>query len=273
MLHCGDFRACPAMEEYPSLWNNRIDKLYLDTTYCQPEYDFPSQEDAILSAIELIHQHIAAYPKTLLICGTYTIGKLPRQYISLRKLEKHYNTYLPAQAYNIHVVFLSGKERVFLAIAQEFDCKIWAKPDKMKILRALEDNQLLDRLTNSPNNAQIHLMEMEKVRNFKFPVEYLEDFSSQYNHILSIIPTGWTHQKGSTSESSLQNMKIKIFKDNTSRLEIPYSEHSSFSELKRFVKFLKLHSPSSVVPTVNIGNPKSRNNMVNLFKNWVAEST
>ena len=143
----------------------------------------------------------------------------------------------------------------------------------MKILRALEDNQLLDRLTNSPNNAQIHLMEMEKVRNFKFPVEYLEDFSSQYNHILSIIPTGWTHQKGSTSESSLQNMKIKTFKDNTSRLEIPYSEHSSFSELKRFVKFLKLHSPSSVVATVNIGNPNSRNNMFNLFKNWTAESS
>ena len=138
------------------------------------------------------------------------------------------------------LLFYSGKERVFLAIAEEFNCKIWAKPDKMKILRALEDNQLLDRLTNSPNNAQIHLMEMEKVRNFKFPVEYLEDFSSQYNHILSIIPTGWTHQKGSTSESSLQNMKIKTFKDNTSRLEIPYSEHSSFSELKRFVKFLKL---------------------------------
>ena len=170
------------------------------------------------------------------------------------------------------LLFYSGKERVFLAIAEEFNCKIWAKPDKMKILRALEDNQLLNRLTNSPNNAQIHLMEMEKVRNFKFPVEYLEDFSSQYNHILSIIPTGWTHQKGSTSESSLQNMKIKTFKDNTSRLEIPYSEHSSFSELKRFVKFLKLHSPSSVVATVNIGNPNSRNNMFNLFKNWIAES-
>ena len=171
------------------------------------------------------------------------------------------------------LLFYSGKERVFLAIAEEFNCKIWAKPDKMKILRALEDNQLSDRLTNSPNNAQIHLMEMEKVRNFKFPVEYLEDFSSQYNHILSIIPTGWTHQKGSTSESSLQNMKIKTFKDNTSRLEIPYSEHSSFSELKRFVKFLKLHSPSSVVPTVNIGNPNSRSNMFNLFKNWIAESS
>ena len=75
MLHVGDFRACPQMEEYPSLWNNRIDKVYLDTTYCKPEYDFPSQEDAILTAKELIHQHLTQHPKTLIVCGTYTIGE------------------------------------------------------------------------------------------------------------------------------------------------------------------------------------------------------
>ena len=75
MLHVGDFRACPQMEEYPSLWNNRIDKVYLDTTYCKPEYDFPSQEDAILTAKELIQQHLTQHPKTLIVCGTYTIGE------------------------------------------------------------------------------------------------------------------------------------------------------------------------------------------------------
>ena len=75
MLHCGDFRACPAMEEYPSLWNNRIDKVYLDTTYCKPEYDFPNQADALSTAVEHIHNHLQIHPKTLIVCGTYTIGK------------------------------------------------------------------------------------------------------------------------------------------------------------------------------------------------------
>ena len=64
-------------------------------------------------------------------------------------------------------------------------------------------------------------------------------------------------------------MKIKTFKNKLSQLEIPYSEHSSFSELKRFVTFLKLSSAKSVIPTVNVGNPKTRESMANLFHNWI----
>ena len=164
---------------------------------------------------------------------------------------------------------LIGKERVFLAIAEEFDWKIWAAKEKIKILSALENDVLKKRITDSSSNARIHLMEMGKVKNFKHLFDYLESYSSTYDHILSIIPTGWTHQKGSSAESSLENMRIKTFKNNLSQLEIPYSEHSSFSELKRFVMFLKLSSAKSVIPTVNIGNPKSRESMSNIFNSWI----
>ena len=166
-----------------------------------------------------------------------------------------------------------GKERVFLAIAEEFDYKIWATSDKKRILRALENDNILKRMSDAPNNANIHLMEMGKVKNFKHLNEYLENNSPKYNHILSIIPTGWTHQKGSTAESSLKNMKIKTFKNNLSQLEIPYSEHSSFSELKRFVMFLKLASSKSVIPTVNVANAKTRECMASHFQNWIAISS
>ena len=268
MLHCGDFRACPAMEEYPSLWNNKVDKVYLDTTYCRPEYDFPNQADAVSSAIDLIHQHLKIHPKTLIVCGTYTVGKAIYFSTKEKNWRRLSHAYLLCIYLNV-VIKLLGKERVFLAIAEEFDWNIWATKEKKRILHALENDILWNRISDSPINARIHLMEMGKVKNFKHLYEYLETYSTKYNHILSIVPTGWTHQKGSTAESSLENMRIKTFKNNLSQLEIPYSEHSSFSELKRFVMFLKLSSAKSVIPTVNIGNPKSRESMSNIFNSWI----
>ena len=164
---------------------------------------------------------------------------------------------------------------MFLAISQELGLNIWASTEKKRIFNALEEKNILDRLSNFPDAAGLHVMEMGKVKDCKFLNEYLKKYSGNYSHILSIIPTGWTHQKGSSSENSLKGMNIKNFKhsfSNVSQLEVPYSEHSSFSELRRFVMFLKLANANCVIPTVNIGNANSRENMNKLFKSWIAES-
>lgn len=39
-LHTGDFRACKAMQAYHLLVNQRVNVLYLDTTYCDPKYRY-----------------------------------------------------------------------------------------------------------------------------------------------------------------------------------------------------------------------------------------
>ena len=49
---------------------------------------------------------------------------------------------------------------------------------------------------------------------------------------------------------------------------IPYSEHSSFTELRRFVQFLK---PIEIIPTVNAADPAKRNAMTKYFKQWLSE--
>jgi hypothetical protein len=49
---------------------------------------------------------------------------------------------------------------------------------------------------------------------------------------------------------------------------IPYSEHSSFTELKRFVQFLK---PGEIIPTVNVKHHKKQNAMEKYFRQWLSE--
>ncbi|KAL1876382.1 hypothetical protein VTK73DRAFT_9397 [Phialemonium thermophilum] len=65
ILHCGDFRACPAHVNHPQLRpetvdaatgknrQQKIDVCYLDTTYLNPRYSFPPQEDVIRTCAEV----------------------------------------------------------------------------------------------------------------------------------------------------------------------------------------------------------------------------
>ena len=53
-----------------------------------------------------------------------------------------------------------------------------------------------------------------------------------------------------------------------SLLEVPYSEHSSYSELRRFVKFLRVKEASQVVATVNRRQAKEMEGMV---RGWIEE--
>ncbi|TRY70339.1 hypothetical protein TCAL_10022 [Tigriopus californicus] len=238
ILHCGDFRATPHMEECPALWNNSIDKVFLDTTYCKPEYDFPSQSDVIQATIDLVEAHLATRPKTLILVGTYTIGK----------------------------------ERIFTALADKLDCSIWASTEKTRILKTLDDPIIENRLKSNPRMAKIHVMEMKRVRDRGSLKQYLEVYRGCFQHILTVIPTGWTHARGSTSECSLKSLRIKTC-GTVSSLEVPYSEHSSYSELERFIKFLKLPSSDRIIPTVNVGNPAERASMKKIFQGWLANKS
>ena len=235
ILHTGDFRACPEMEEYPELWNNKVDRLYLDTTYCKPEYDFPPQSSVINATVNLVKSHLEKYPRTLICAGSYTIGK----------------------------------ERIFIAIAQEIKAKIWGSSEKIRVLKTLSHPVIEEKLTNKATEAQVHVVEMFKVKRKDALIDLLTKGGERFNSVLGLVPTGWTHERGASSDNSLAGMYIRNLKHNVFQLNVPYSEHSSYSEMQRFVKFLKLGSSEKILATVNVGNPASRNAQKGIFKKWI----
>ncbi|KAK2549523.1 DNA cross-link repair 1A protein [Acropora cervicornis] len=196
------------MENYAELQQVKIDVLYLDTTYCNPEYSFPSQEEAINFAVNTSLRACRQNPKTLIVCGSYTIGK----------------------------------ERVFLAIADALRCKVSVEKPKKRILDCLESDHISSVITTDWKAGQIHVLPMAKLT-LQSLSNYLESHKPQFTELLAFKPTGWEHS-------------------------VPYSEHSSFSELERFVKFVQ---PKKIIPTVNNYSAESRAQMQATFNKWLQQ--
>lgn len=266
ILHCGDFRAHPSQIQHPSLnpgvtgKKQSIDVLYLDTTYLNPKYSFPNQDDVVFACTDKcvsidrgddskgIFTSIRRPGKLLVVVGTYSIGK----------------------------------ERICVAIAQALDSKIYVSPPKKRVCNCLDDPVLSSLLTGDPLQAQVHMQPMMEMRADTL-ANYLAPYKPRFSRVVGFRPTGWnyrppagrtpspdvpdvlhshlwrprfdstdlTAQRGSTAESTC--------------FAVPYSEHSSFRELTMFVCALPV---GRIVPTVNVGSECSRANMNWWFQRW-----
>ncbi|XP_036988798.2 DNA cross-link repair 1A protein [Artibeus jamaicensis] len=229
ILHTGDFRADPSMER-SLLAGRTVHTLYLDTTYCSPEYCFPSQQEVIQFAISTAFEAVTVNPWTLVVCGTYSIGK----------------------------------EKVFLAIAEVLGSKVGMSREKYKTLQCLNIPEMNSFITTDMCSALVHLLPMMQI-NFKGLQRHLKMCDGRYDQILAFRPTGWTHSNKLTSMTDV----VPQTKGKISIYGIPYSEHSSYLEMKRFVQWLK---PQKIIPTVNVGSLKSRSTMEKYFKEWKLEA-
>ncbi|KAJ3607320.1 hypothetical protein NHX12_024372 [Muraenolepis orangiensis] len=230
VLHTGDFRANPKMESYPDLLSCRVQTLYLDTTYCSPEYTFPSQQEAVHFAANTAFEVVALHPRTLVVCGSYSVGK----------------------------------EKVFLALAEVLGSNICLSRDKYNTMCCLESEPIKKLLTTDWKAAQVHVLPMMQL-NVKKLQAHLSMFSAQYDRLVAFKPTGWTF---SQKMDSLDDIRPQVSGDITI-YGVPYSEHSSFLEMKRFVQWLR---PLKVIPTVNVGSWASRKAMEKCFGEWLAEA-
>ncbi|KAJ7984654.1 hypothetical protein DPEC_G00357000 [Dallia pectoralis] len=230
VLHTGDFRADPSMETYNELMSCRVQTLYLDTTYCSPEYTFPTQQEVITFASHKAFECITLHPRTLVVCGSYSVGK----------------------------------EKVFLALAEVLGTKVSMSPDKFNTMRCLESDRIRQLITTAWGTAQVHVLPMMQL-NFKNLQVHLTRFSGQYDKLVAFKPTGWTFSQG---VEAVEDISPKVH-GNISIYGIPYSEHSSYLELRRFVQWIQ---PLKIIPTVNVGSWASRKVMERCFSEWLTEA-
>lgn len=232
VLHVGDFRAHPSMANVRELTRSPISELYLDTTYCDPNYDLPAQEEVIAYVRSLVRRYVQRHPKLLVVSGTYTIGK----------------------------------EKVFMAAAEELDCKIWAPAGKRAVLQCIEEPDISRRIVSNPTHERVgvHVVNMGDIspRNLK---SYLDTLNGRFTHILALNPTGWEYD-GKTAMKGLDGIQPKVFQGAIFVYGVPYSEHSGFTEMKQFVQRFR---PGKIVPTVNVGSAQQRAKMEATFDEWL----
>lgn len=119
-------------------------------------------------------------------------------------------------------------------------------------------------LTNDWSMAQVHVLPM---RNLNIPElqEHLMKYP-KFSEILAFQPTGWEFNKKLFSLRDIKPRKS----GSVSIYGLPYSEHSSYRELEWFVKTFK---PKDIIPTVNVGSAKKRQEMNSYLKNWMNPSS
>ena len=301
VLHCGDFRASPEQVRHPLLQPNpidpitsrprqqRIDKCYLDTTYLDPKYAFPSQESVISACSELC----ARLNKEAGVGAESTkpgAESVMNRFLSSVMGSEHPTTPSKAQSGGRLLVVIGtysiGKERICLGIARALGSKIFAIPQKQRICACLEDPELSSLLTSNPREAQVHMQTLFELRADTL-ADYLDSLKPHFSRVVGFRPTGWTYrapagrtlinppvpmvlrgeqwrtpftvdtltpQRGSTRESACYG--------------VPYSEHSSFRELTMFCCALRI---GKVVPTVNVGSQKRRDEMKMWMDRWEGE--
>ncbi|CAL5394375.1 unnamed protein product [Camellia sinensis] len=224
MLYTGDFRWETTSKRaeigrsmlLSALGNDKVDILYLDNTYCNPSYSFPSREVAAQQVVDVI----ASHPEHDIIIGIDSLGK----------------------------------EDLLLHIAQALKIKIWVWPERLQIMHLLGFHDIfttkvsLTRVRAVPRYS-FSIDTLEGL-NMMRPTIGIMPSGLPWKPL-----EGNTNVFGSSSRHSRSKLSTKVGShtdmhkpnDNSRTVEsyheyiytVPYSDHSCFAEIKEFVKLVQ----------------------------------
>jgi len=216
VLHTGDCRWDPALMEAqvgPALALLPAERrarlcLVLDTTYADPNAAFPPIAQAVAFITAAVKSESFNSKRTLFLVGSYTIGK----------------------------------ERCAFAAARAAGARLFAGTAKRAVLDCLplaaEDRALL---TGDDTATNVHIVPMA-CTSFARMKGILAHYRGQFDTCVGFSPSGWTFGRGKDKAGGRTKRGSLV------RYEVPYSEHSSFEELRAAVRFLR---PAVICPSVN----------------------
>lgn len=308
ILHCGDFRACPAHISHPLLRPDVVDSItgqmkqqvidtcYLDTTYLTPKYSFPGQYDVIDACAQMcvsLSKEMVDSTDSWEQTKTERAGSAMKKFLEQgesesvreqepvdRKQSSRGRLLVVIGTYSI------GKERICLGIAKALNSKIYAPPGKMRICACLEDPELDVRLTEDPLEAQVHMQTLMEIRAETLH-DYMMTYKGHFARVVGFRPTGWSYRPPTSRFTENPSVSTVLNSDGwksrftmrdlapqrgstkeSNCFGVPYSEHSSFRELTMFCCALRINR---IIPTVNVGSAKSREKMKAWIEKWDAE--
>ncbi|KAL8690985.1 MAG: hypothetical protein Q9218_003690 [Villophora microphyllina] len=317
VLHCGDFRACPAHVQHPLLRpdvidavtgkntaQQKLDVCYLDTTYLTPKYAFPSQEEVIKACADMCvslskdkleenddweqmkKERAGSGMVKFIRKDSGMIKDEPDEDGDVKPPIGTDNKRRRGRLLVVVGTYSIGKERICLGVAKALNSKIYATPNKQKICAALEDPELMARLTNDPLEAQVHMQMLMEIR-AETLADYLTGYKPHFSRIVGFRPSGWNyrppnsrftespavqtvlHSEGWKSRYSMSELMPQRGSTREAQcFGVPYSEHSSFRELTMFCCALRI---DKIIPTVNVGSAKSRERMKGWCDKWAAD--
>ncbi|KAI1749374.1 DRMBL-domain-containing protein [Xylaria castorea] len=322
ILHCGDFRACPAQVAHPLLKpetvdiisgkvkQQKIDVCYLDTTYLNPRYSFPPQNDVIGACAEFCRS-LSGDPSTADESfdrlkrekGTTTVSSFfPKEDSGTKtvaiKLEDS-DTKAKSDPKNRLLVICGtysiGKERICKAIAQALNTKIFASASKIKICSQLGDPELAALMTSDPREAQVHMQMLMEIRAETLQ-DYLDSYKPHFTRVVGFRPSGWNFRSSPTTTA--KNVSANASPGTVSTTSILHGEawrprfgardlvaqrgstreamcfgvpYSEHSSFRELALFLMTLRIEKVVPTVNVGSDVGRKRMKMWTDRWLSE--
>ncbi|KAL1305721.1 hypothetical protein AAFC00_007308 [Neodothiora populina] len=318
VLHCGDFRACPAHLENPLLMpdivdrvtgktrQQKIDVCYLDTTYLNPKYAFPSQTEVIKACADMCVSLNKVTPDESdgweqmkrARAGKGMVKFVQKDSEPKIKQEEDedskedvkvmQNGKLGSEKSRSRLLvvvgtYSIGKERICLGIARALGSKIYAPPSKTRIVRALEDAELEGLMTPNPREAQVHMTPLFEIRADTLD-EYLLDYADSFGRCVGFRPSGWQYRPPnsrfvespsvqtvlhSSNWASHYSMKELVpQRGSTSRASCFGVPYSEHSSFRELTMFCCALRIEKVIPTVNVGSAKSREKMKTWIERW-----